>query len=265
MERAQIHRLQDSPSLMPENLRPRIALIHALEESIAPIRAAFAQIWPEAATFDLLDTSLAPDRALAGHCNSGITRRFQALGRYVADHPGGAGPTRAVLFTCSAFGPAIDAVKADLAIPVFKPNEAAFREGLAIGPRIGLCVTFKPSLASLSAELEAEAARSGTALSITPILASGALAALKAGDGEAHDAAVRQACAGLRDLDVLILGQFSLARAAPGLADLPFPILTTPGSAVRVLRDLIAPHKPDHPIRAGDRRPGRHFPSSSSP
>ena len=48
---------------------PRIALVHALEESVLPIRAAFAEVWPEAATFDLLETSLAPDRALAGRCD----------------------------------------------------------------------------------------------------------------------------------------------------------------------------------------------------
>ena len=45
---------------------PRIALIHALEESVAPIRAAFREAWPEAFAFDLLDTSLAIDRAHAG-------------------------------------------------------------------------------------------------------------------------------------------------------------------------------------------------------
>jgi len=223
---------------MSDPAAPRIALVHALEESVLPIRAAFAQIWPEAATFDLLDTSLAPDRAIAGHCDAGIVARFQALGRYAADHPGSSGPTRALLFTCSAFGPAIDAVRDDLPIPVFKPNEAAFREALAIGPRVGLCVTFEPSLASLSAELETEAARAGVPLDITPVLVPGALAALKAGDAEAHDAAVQAACRGLRGLDVLVLGQFSLARAAPGLADLPFPVVTTPGSAVRALRDL---------------------------
>ena len=42
---------------------PRIALIHALEESVLPARAAFAAHWPEAHAFDLLDTSLATDLA----------------------------------------------------------------------------------------------------------------------------------------------------------------------------------------------------------
>jgi hypothetical protein len=72
---------------------------------------------------------------------------------------------------------------------------------------------------------------------ITPVLAEGALSALKAGDGAAHDAAVLRACAGLPAQDAIILGQFSLARAAATLAPiLPCPILTTPGCAVAALR-----------------------------
>ncbi len=43
----------------------RIALIHALAESVAPSHAAFARIWPEAYAYDLLDTSLAVDREAA--------------------------------------------------------------------------------------------------------------------------------------------------------------------------------------------------------
>lgn len=220
---------------------PRIALIHALEESVAPIRAAFRDVCPQACTFDLLETSLAPDRALAGRCDESIVDRFLTLSRYAAGTQGVGGATRAILFTCSAFGPAIDAVKAALPIPVLKPNEGAFEEALAIGGRIGLCVTFEPSLRSLADELEQMARDAGRSVSITPILAEGALAALKSGDGDTHDRLVMQACASLEDVDVLVLGQFSLARAATGLRrHLTFPVLTTPHSAVRTLNARLA-------------------------
>lgn len=216
---------------------PRIALIHALEESVLPIRTAFAEVWPGAATFDLLETSLAPDRALAGRCDEDMVERFRTLSRYAAGTSGAGGATRAILFTCSAFGPAIDAVKADLRIPVLKPNEAAFAEALSLGRHIGLCVTFAPSLASLAAELEQMASAAHAQIEISPVLADGALAALKAGDGDEHDRLVLHACARLTDVDVVVLGQFSLARAAvPLRGHLNVPILTTPHSAVRALK-----------------------------
>jgi hypothetical protein len=41
----------------------RIALIHALKHSVAPIEAAFARLWPEPVLANLLDDSLSADLA----------------------------------------------------------------------------------------------------------------------------------------------------------------------------------------------------------
>jgi Asp/Glu/hydantoin racemase len=215
----------------------RIALIHALDESLLPARAAFAADWPQATCFDLLDTSLAVDLADAGRLDESLMERFQVLAGYADGYEGRAGRTQAILFTCSAFGPAIDAVKARLAIPVLRPNEAAFEEALDLGDTIGLAVTFAPSLAALEAELQAMAAARGRRITVKPVLAEGALAALKAGDGDAHDRLAAEACGDLGPVDALVLGQFSLARAAPLLRQgTSAPVLTTPGCAVRALR-----------------------------
>jgi len=218
---------------------PRIALIHALEESVLPIRDAFARLWPEANTADLLDASLSADLAVAGTLNAAMHARFLTLGRYAASGTG-SHDTRAILFTCSAFGPAIEAVKADLPIPVMRPNEAAFAEALEIGPRIALVVTFAPSLPALTRELQEMAAAQGKPVQITPVLAGGALPALKAGDGAGHDNAVLRACKDLGPQDAIVLGQFSLARATRVLQPRAgCPVLTTPDSAVRALRRLV--------------------------
>jgi Asp/Glu/hydantoin racemase len=218
----------------------RIMLIHALAESVAPIHRAFAAHWPGASCFDLMDTSLSSDLAAAGELTQSIRDRFLTLGRYAANLSGEAGKTAGILFTCSAFQPAIDAVKADLPLPVLRPNEAAFEAALDTGRRIGMLVTFPPSLTSLTKELREMAAERGMEIEVTARNVDGALAALKAGHGEQHDALVAEAAAGMRDVDVLVLGQFSLARAATAIAPVDGRIvLTTPDSAVRKLRQLI--------------------------
>lgn len=220
---------------------PRIGLIHALEESVGPARAAFRELWPEAECFDLLDTSLATDLARRGKLDQPIIDRFLTLGRYAAESPGAATPTQALLFTCSAFGPAIDAVKKALAIPVLRPNEAAFEEAVEAGRRIGLVVTFQPSLPSLTDELHEMAALRGKTLSVEGCVVDGALGALKAGRGEAHDELVAAAAARLSGIDVVVLGQFSLARARPAVARaVGAPVITTPHSAVRALKRALA-------------------------
>jgi len=221
-------------------LPQRIALIHALADSVEPIHAAFGRHWPEAVTFDLLDTSLSADLAAAGALTPAIHDRFSVLGRYAATSEGIGGKTRAILFTCSAFGPAIEAVKAEQRIPVFKPNEAAFAAALRQGSKIGLLVTFAPSLPALSAELRQMAAEAGQPLELHAELVPDALAALKAGDAAQHDRLIAEAARRLSSLDALVLGQFSMARAASGMASsLDCPVITTPDAAVLELKRVL--------------------------
>jgi hypothetical protein len=130
----------------------RIALIHALAHSPPPIEAAFARLWPEVRRTNLLDDSLSADLARDGALTPAMTERFLTLARYAA----GTGAD-AILFTCSAFGPCIEACAEALApMPVLKPNEAMIEEALALaGPtgRIGLMASFAPTLASMPPEL----------------------------------------------------------------------------------------------------------------
>jgi hypothetical protein len=212
---------------------PRIALVHALEASMAPINAAFARDWPEARRMNLLDDSLSSDLARAGRLDAAMTARFVALADYAV-----AQGAEAILFTCSAFGPCIDAVKARLApMTVLKPNEAMIDEAVALarargGAPIGLVASFAPTLESMPAEFPP-----GTALRTA--LAAGALEALQAGDPAAHDALAAETAARLaaEGCAWIALAQFSLARAASAVAARTgLPVLATPDSALRRLR-----------------------------
>lgn len=207
----------------------RIALIHALRHSPPPVEAAFHALWPEAALMNLLDDSLSADLARDGRLTPAMTKRFLTLARYAV----GTGAD-AILFTCSAFGPCIDAVKRAFAgIPVLKPNEAMIEEAVARGRRIGLLATFAPTLASMPAEFPAD-------VTLVPRLAEGALAALDAGNVEDHDRLAADAARTLADCDVIALAQFSLARVAARVAEAcGKPVVTTPESAVRKLRAMM--------------------------
>ena len=218
----------------------RVALIHALEESMLPTRRAFAVNWPEAKAFDLLDTSLAVDLAYHGKLDDAMHHRFEFLSDYACKTEGEGGSAQGVLFTCSAFGPAIDAVKRRLSIPVLRPNEAAFEQALKHGKSIGLVVTFGPSLPSLTQELEVMAAEIGQSVDVSGVVAVGALAALKEGNGALHDKLAADAALQLSSVDVVVLGQFSLARARASVEEVvDVPVITTPDCAVLTLRRLI--------------------------
>lgn len=214
---------------------PRIGLIHALAHSVAPINQAFAELWPQARLMNVLDDSLSADLAANGRgLDAVMDERFMTLASYAVEQG-----CEGLLFTCSAFGTCIEKVAAHFKnIPVLKPNEAMIAEAaqLPAGSVIGLIASFAPTLESMPAEFPA-----GTVLKMQ--LAENALAALNRGDVAQHDADVVKAALNLieQGCTAIALSQFSMARAAEAVrAATGVPVLTTPESAVRRMRELIS-------------------------
>jgi Asp/Glu/hydantoin racemase len=211
------------------NATPRIALIHALAHSPAPINAALARDWPECRRMNILDDSLSADLAASPlGLDEAMMLRFLTLGDYAVD----AGAD-AILFTCSAFGPCIEAVARRHADrPVLKPNEAMIGDATASGKRVGLVATFPPTLQSMPAEFPA-------GYPLDTELAEGALRALDRGDVDDHDRCIAAAALALsqRGCEVIALAQFSMARARSLVQTrCGCEVLTTVDSAVRELR-----------------------------
>jgi Asp/Glu/hydantoin racemase len=179
---------------------------------------------------NLLDDSLSADLARDGRLTDAMTERFLSIGRYVR----GTG-SDAILFTCSAFGPCIEAVAREHApVPILKPNEAMIEQAVKQGRKIGLLSTFPPTLASMPREFP-------PSVEVVPKLAEGALAALDRGDRAEHDRIVTEASKDLRGCDVVALAQYSMAPAAARVAEATGrPVLTTPDSAVAKLKGALS-------------------------
>jgi len=209
-------------------MKPRIALIHALAHSVAPINDAMARSWPEAMRVNLLDDSLSSDLA-QGRGGSAMEARFISLAAYAI----GSGAD-AILFTCSAFGPCIEAVaRAHAPMPVLKPNEAMIEQAAAQGRKVGLLSTFAPTLASMPPEFP-------SSIELVPKLVEGGMAALDRADRATHDRLVVEASKDLRDCDLIALAQYSMAPVADAVAEATGrPVLTTPDSAVQKLKKML--------------------------
>ena len=208
---------------------PRIALVHALAHSVEPINAEMERVWPEAVRMNLLDDSLSADLAREGRgLDEAMHRRFEALAAY-AESTG----AQAILFTCSAFGPCIEAVAARRPhMPVLKPNEAMVADVSGIEGPVGLVASFAPTLVSMPAEFPGSVV-------LRTALVEEAMQALNRGDPATHDARVVRAALDLAGAgcQAIALAQFSMARAASAVAEATgLPVFTTPGSAVSRLR-----------------------------
>jgi hypothetical protein len=211
----------------------RIALIHATPVAIQPVVEAFRRDWSEVDTFNVLDDALSADLARVGTLNEALKQRIAILATYAM----GIG-VDGILYTCSAFGVAIETVARR--IPVLKPNEAMFEEALQRGSRIGLLATFQPSIPSLEQEFVEMARAHDTNVTLESACVPEAMAALTAGNAEQHDHLIAAAAPQLAHCDVVMLAQFSMARARSAVHHvLGDKVLTSPESAVTKLKAVL--------------------------
>jgi Asp/Glu/hydantoin racemase len=234
---------------------PRVALIHAVSAAIPPVVEAFRTEWPDAELESLLDEGLTPALRREGGVTPRLVQRICDLATYAAR-----GGADGILFTCSAFSPAMDAARRRVTVPVLKPGEAMVDAALDAGRRIGVVVTMPDAAPATEAELRAAAAARGQPVEVLAAVAPGAFAALEGGDLAAHDRLVAETAATLASrVDAVCLAQFSMARARPAVAArVTVPVLASPHAAVARLRALLGAAAPGRPRRlpaGGPRRP----------
>jgi hypothetical protein len=220
--------------------KPRIALIHATTLAMAPITDAFARDWPEAETMHLLDSSLSDDRMVAGELTESISNRIQGLAKYASDRG-----VDGILYTCSAFGVAIEAAAVTRAEPVLKPNEAVFERALEIASKtsgdIVMLATFPPSIGSMEEEFEEMRAAKGVSATLRSIGVMAARDALNSGDAAGHDRLLAEAAKDAGACDAIMLAHFSMDRAHAAIsAAVDMPVLSPPTDALVKMRALLA-------------------------
>jgi hypothetical protein len=215
----------------------RVALIHATALAVAPIANAFARLWPEAQLQNILDDSLSLDRARDGQLTPAMTQRFVDLSHYARDCG-----CDTLLFTCSAFGHAIDVAAGATPLPTFKPNQAMFDMALATQPQqgalqVGLVATFAPSIASMQQELEQMAQTLGIPLQVHTAHVPEAMDDLNRGNADLHHQKIAHVVGNMPPCDVILLAQFSMAAAGPlAQRQTSSPVLSSPDCAVIALR-----------------------------
>ncbi|TDV33858.1 hypothetical protein C7405_110109 [Paraburkholderia caballeronis] len=209
-----------------------IVLLHATPVAIAPIHAAFSAGWPEARLTNLLDDGLTSARGESAALPESLRKRFVRLVRY--GYESGAD---AILATCSAFGPAIEAADNALPVPVCKPNAAMFRDALEHGENIAMIATFAPALPTMISEFSEEASRINPKARLATFVADGAIDRLRAGDAEIHNRLVAARATSLQGYDAIMLAHFSTSQALEAVKEVAScPVFSAPRSAVADLK-----------------------------
>ena len=213
----------------------RIFLVHPTPLVLAPIDEAFKTLWPQAQTLNLLDESLFADIPQDGTLSDAIYARVATLLRH-CEQSGADG----ILFSGTTFGPAVDAARAQLRIPVLRAEEALMEQAVALGERILLVCTAKRAMPVVRATLDAAVGRAGVKRAISELWVAGARDAITGGDMATHDRLIGEQVTGAGDFDVIVFGQISMVAArVPLPAEIARRIVSAPEATVARMRALV--------------------------
>ena len=213
-----------------------LALLHT-SPVLTPLFASLCAQWlPEVQIFHAVDESLIKNTIHAGRLEKTTVRRLATLAGSALE-AGADG----VLVTCSSIGPAVDVARQLYDQPVLRVDAPMARAAVRQGRRIGVLATLRTTLEPTSALVRSAALEAGRPVEVVECLFEGAFEAVLAGNTATHDRLVSEALTGrMRDVDVIVLAQASMARVVAALpADaVPAPVLSSPESGVRQVREV---------------------------
>jgi Asp/Glu/hydantoin racemase len=192
---------------------------------------------PDVHVFNIVDESLIENTIQAGHLTPATSKR---LARYLesAEEAG----ADAIMVTCSSVGPAVDAARPFVGVPVLRVDQPMADEAVRIGRRIGVIATVSTTLGPTADLVKSRAQALGRDVEVIRHLCEGAFDAVRSGDTETHDRPVLEGLHKVMDsVDVVVLAQASMARVADVLPQHArrVPILSSPTLGLEAARNTM--------------------------
>jgi glutamate racemase len=215
-------------------MKRRIAFIHASPAAIAPLAGFYAGAAPELEITNLLDDGIL--RSFRSRDERAVRERLGALMRIARDAHG----AELALLTCSAASPEVmDGLRRAFDFPVLKIDEEMARRSASAGRRVGVVVTFAPTLEATEKLLREAAAEAGREVELVTEFVPEAHQLLLGGDERGHDELLRAAVnrLGEQNVDAVVLAQVSMARVAAELGPhSKTPLLTSLDTSLDAIR-----------------------------
>jgi len=210
----------------------KIGVVSPMIAILPMIAEAFEAAWPQAKSINLVDEALYDRFAEFGDANSPeIVTRLTRLFELSASSG-----VQAIAFTGSAFGEAVRRARKDIPLQVLTSFEAMIDEALTLGGKLHTLTTAQVSLDLITQELRDAARARGRACVLDGAVVEGAFEALHMhSDGARHDQMIVEAIAAAPAEDVVLVGQYSMGRAAR-LAGGARPVLAPALSMVKAMR-----------------------------
>lgn len=146
----------------------------------------------------------------------------------------------AMLCTCSTIGGVAERAGADLGLPVVRVDRPMAAAAVAAGDRVVVLAAVASTVGPTSALVEEEARRAGRDVTVRAELVDRVWARFEAGDAEGYARGVARAVREVRDADVIVLAQASMAGAAALVPEVRVPVLSSPRPGLAAAAALAA-------------------------
>lgn len=213
----------------------RVTMIHALAESIPPVRLAFSEEFPEAEVVNVLDESLLID--FDDKITPNLRRRMSNLIGYCQDNK-----ADAIGLACSVYAPVVDWAKELVNVPLVSSYGPVMAEAVEAGPRVGLIASVPATMRDSEYYLRLAAKEAGKAIEPHLCLAEDLISVMRAEGQQGLERRLEEEVMKLApDVDVVLLSQFSFAAALAHLKKVSSaPVLSAPHSSARALKKLLS-------------------------
>jgi Asp/Glu/hydantoin racemase len=222
---------------MSESKR-KVAFVHTGAPAIPPLVRYYSEAAPDLDVVNLLEDGLLSLLAEGRHdtvharLRSMVLAGHQVYGAEMA------------MITCSSVPLAMaNSIAAETGIPVLKIDGPMALKAVQLGSRVGVAVTFRPTIDPTSRLLREMAA--GRKIELVTTVIEGAYDALLAGDTATHDALLLDGVERLagQNVDAIVLAQVSMARARQAAqARVSMPVLSSVDTSLSAIRELLAAH-----------------------
>ncbi|MFI2705692.1 aspartate/glutamate racemase family protein [Cellulosimicrobium composti] len=202
-----------------------IGFLHTADVHVASFGALVDEVAPGEGHVHRVDAPLLDDARAGAPVAGRVRAHVEALA---------AAGASVVVCTCSTLGPVSEQV-GGLGVPVVRVDRPLAEAAVRDGGRVTVVVALASTLGPTTELLREVARRERATVELDPVVCADAWSAFEAGDLGAYHRGVADAvrdAVSRRGADVVVLAQASMAPAADLLADLPLPVLTSPGSAV---------------------------------
>ncbi|MGI5908054.1 MAG: aspartate/glutamate racemase family protein [Christensenellales bacterium] len=217
-------------------MEKKVVVIHTSFVSVDDLKRLFEEFVPEAAVRHIVDDSLLPEVLLNGGLTKSVIRRFCAYA-LEAEAMG----ADIIFNQCSSVGEAVDVARRIIGVPILKVDEPMAEEAVRIGGQISVVATVASTLGPSIRLIERTAEKAGKNVEIKPCLVKGAFDILYyQGDKETHNRMVLDMIRSeAPECDAIVLAQGSMICLLPQIADIQTPVLTSPKSGVRRVKEAL--------------------------